>query len=1135
MRWTRWLLIGVLVLVLLIGGAVVWLFTADLTALRGPLERLVMNVTGREFAIDGAFSLELGEDIDLEAESVRLGNPEWADEPDMLQAGRVKLRLDLWSLFDELIVLELIELEQVRVFLEETEDGLNNWTFGDDQDPDADTAPLPLILEQGNVKDGLIVLTSPILEQPLRARVASLTQTRRDDDLLDSVLVGDINGRDVKIRGQIGPVESFMTGLDMQYEVTGSFDTLSIRSKGYFDDLTDPQQPAMELSIKGPDVEDVTQMLGLADYGEGNLDIDASLTPADDQLQLTVGGNIGALTVEADGWVSGLADWREGYLIANASGPYLGRLLRVFGVKGVPDEAFAVAIEATRSGPLLEMKKVSLDLAGARFDLSGRITRFPGLDGANLDLAINGTDIERFRELLSIPGVATGPFELDGSINLTPEGTDILDLNVSTSLAKLSVNGPLGEPPDYVGTQLKFVGGGSDFSRFAEAYRIPGMLAKPFEIAAELQITPRGVETVQNIVLRVGDQQLELDGLISLAPLERDTDLRFRATGPDVSRLMLLAGIQEGLPSQPYDVSGRFRAEPRGYRLDGIKAAIGRGTLELDGLIGRADDLVGSDVRFQAKGPDLEDVLADITAFDVPAGPFDVAGQVQRLPKMLRLQEIRAVAGGAATRIDADLGWPIGDSARGDFVIESTGPDVTVVLPEFEDFEPDPAPFEVKASGKWRGERWTFENFSIKLGEGELKGSGIFDEPPDLSNTNLQLDVNIPNLAAVGLLNGQRLPAETLDLTAHFTGTPEEFLMEELRGDIGETDFDGRLAIALGGEIPDIDFDFNSEVLDLRPFVREQATPEETGEPEADGDSDGRAIPDVELPLDRLKLVNASLDITAGELRFRNTSFFNAALNADLRDGELHVHDIDASGSRGQFDGEFSIVPTEDSAEVEIRVDGEKVALNLPGERQEDLDKLPLTDIEIDLTATGATSREIAASLNGYVQMTSGQGRIHNAGLDLLFADVIGQILNAVNPFSSREDYTQVVCSAAFFSIENGKITTAPGMILQTDKMNIVSRGEIDLNTEKLDLNFRTAARKGVGISAGDFINPFIRVAGTLESPRLTMDKKATAVTGGAAVLTAGLSLLAKAGWDRVFHEKDPCGKAAEEAEKLRE
>jgi uncharacterized protein involved in outer membrane biogenesis len=240
MRWTRWLRLGVLVLVLLIGGAVAWLFTADLSVLRGPLERLVTDATGREFAIVGAFSLELGNKIDLEAEDVRLGNPDWVDEPDMFQAGRVKLRLDLWSLFDEPILLELVELERVNVLLAETEDGLNNWTFGDDDDSGADIAPLPIILEQSTARDVLIVLQSPILEQPLRARVASFTQTLREDDLLASALIGDINGRDVEIKGQLGPLESFLTGRDMQFEVTGSFDTLSIRSTGYFDDLRDP-------------------------------------------------------------------------------------------------------------------------------------------------------------------------------------------------------------------------------------------------------------------------------------------------------------------------------------------------------------------------------------------------------------------------------------------------------------------------------------------------------------------------------------------------------------------------------------------------------------------------------------------------------------------------------------------------------------------------------------------------------------------------------------------------------------------------------------------------------------------------------------------------------------------------------
>ena len=99
--------------------------------------------------------------------------------------------------------------------------------------------------------------------------------------------------------------------------------------------------------------------------------------------------------------------------------------------------------------------------------------------------------------------------------------------------------------------------------------------------------------------------------------------------------------------------------------------------------------------------------------------------------------------------------------------------------------------------------------------------------------------------------------------------------------------------------------------------------------------------------------------------------------------------------------------------------------------------------------------------------------------------------------------------------------------------MNIISRGRVDLHTEKLDLNFQTAARTGIGISAGEFINPFVRVRGTLSDPRLSMDRAGTAVTGGAAVLTGGLSLLAQATWRRVFRSSDPCGEAIKEGDRL--
>jgi hypothetical protein len=81
-------------------------------------------------------------------------------------------------------------------------------------------------------------------------------------------------------------------------------------------------------------------------------------------------------------------------------------------------------------------------------------------------------------------------------------------------------------------------------------------------------------------------------------------------------------------------------------------------------------------------------------------------------------------------------------------------------------------------------------------------------------------------------------------------------------------------------------------------------------------------------------------------------------------------------------------------------------------------------------------------------------------------------------------------------------------------------------------LNFKTAARRGVGIGVAQLVNPYIKVTGTLGSPGITLDPKGALVNGGAAFATAGLSILAVTAWDRIFHDKDPCGAAAAHADR---
>ena len=121
-----------------------------------------------------------------------------------------------------------------------------------------------------------------------------------------------------------------------------------------------------------------------------------------------------------------------------------------------------------------------------------------------------------------------------------------------------------------------------------------------------------------------------------------------------------------------------------------------------------------------------------------------------------------------------------------------------------------------------------------------------------------------------------------------------------------------------------------------------------------------------------------------------------------------------------------------------------------------------------------------------------------------------------------------------YFEARQGQVKTAPAVMVQTDKLSIVARGTIDLRSEHVDLAFKTTPLQGVGLSAGDIINPFIKLGGTLQAPALRLDVENAAIAGGVAAATAGMSILATSLWDRWIGSFDGCAKVLDEARKIR-
>ena len=69
---------------------------------------------------------------------------------------------------------------------------------------------------------------------------------------------------------------------------------------------------------------------------------------------------------------------------------------------------------------------------------------------------------------------------------------------------------------------------------------------------------------------------------------------------------------------------------------------------------------------------------------------------------------------------------------------------------------------------------------------------------------------------------------------------------------------------------------------------------------------------------------------------------------------------------------------------------------------------------------------------------------------------------------------TRLNCSVYIINLADGR-AGIQAIVIQTDKLTIVSSGIIDLNTERINIGVETRPRKGVGISASMITNPCIQ------------------------------------------------------------
>ena len=277
--------------------------------------------------------------------------------------------------------------------------------------------------------------------------------------------------------------------------------------------------------------------------------------------------------------------------------------------------------------------------------------------------------------------------------------------------------------------------------------------------------------------------------------------------------------------------------------------------------------------------------------------------------------------------------------------------------------------------------------------------------------------------------------------------------------------------------------------------------------------ADMRLFSDAALPWPAPPALDARIELAADEIRLPGRPALTAVqARLLLADGRIDVQPFSLRIGAGTVQGSANLrLPTGGTPTFALQAQADRVMLEqlvaLAGQTA-GVSGGP-TEMRLELTASGASPQQLARSLNGELRLQVGPTRLQG-DLGGFGGDVLTRLVEAVNPYYKRDKGSQVNCAALRLPVQRGQIAVDRSVALESDKLDVVASGRIDLAAETLELAFHPRIKEGLGIGAASLAQ-LVKLSGPIAHPGIGIDMKGAvreAASLGVAVATGGLSLI---------------------------
>jgi hypothetical protein len=777
------------------------------------------------------------------------------------------------------------------------------------------------------------------------------------------------------------------------------------------------------------------------------------------------------------------------------------------------------------SGNLLT--RVRLETGESYVDLDGTLGPAPEFIGSDLRVDLDIPDLSGISILAERTEIPALPVKIIGNVGLS--STALLFNNIDVDFAKdhFLLTGQWVLDDEFYGSEAELTGEIASLRDSAKLFDVSRLPDLPATVKADMALTEEGLEIISSSV-RLDGVDLSVEGQVSLADKFLGTRIRTRSNLVNVGRVAEWFEVS-GLPALPARLNADLELSGNGLKFAATNSRLGKLDFSLDGTLPDLQAVNQVTTAFSLSVPVLRQAPFLTTVEHLPDLPVTATGTVSIRDRIFEFTSVEGVVGEA--RFEVDLLLNTIDQFNGSRLKFSiAAPDINPLLP------PDiqlPMASRIKASGEVHhgSEEERISDLHIELGEIQAHIDGTLAGLDLSSSADLAVQLSGPDLSVLNAFSNIPLPGEPFSLETSVSRQQQFLQFKPLSMGLGSSNLSGELRLDLD-DGPAIEASLHSDRLNIAWLTQEDESAQVDSDEAAPSSDDEMMFRDEDIPDLKMGGMKLDVDFEAQKLVLKHTELDQFKMVLSLQDDLIVFDPIEFSGPKGEkLHAKLDFSRHQENAQVDLEIIAHDFRFGISAVEGQEVSTIPPTDVFINVTGTGATYHELASSLNGGVRIIQGKGQVANAGLDLIFSDLLSELFTMLNPFAEKSIYTQLDCSVINADIVSGKVTVDP-IIMQTEELTIVSHGDIDLSKEKLNLVFNTKLRKGIGISTSIVINPFIMLAGSLKKPFITLDPAGVAVTGTVAVATAGLSLIGKSLWDRFLSSRDPCGDALEKLEK---